>query len=138
MELRKITRDIIQQVEEISGFPVQVTQDSKLQNIAVVRMARGNNPFHIVIYKPNTGEQPDYVICHECCFIIRKFSIPQSDRFDITSTEEGQFGVEELLTAPTGITYRYNLKSDAVMKLRDQLLNGLIALWQKPHFNILE
>ena len=127
MELRKITRDIIQQVEEISGFPVQVTQDGKLQNIATVRIARGNNPFHFVIYKPNAGEPPDYAICHQSCFIIRKFSVPQSDRFDIASSEAGTIQVEKLLNTPTGVAFRYGLKKESVQQLRDQLLQGLIV-----------
>ena len=74
MELREITRDIIKQVEELSGFPVQVMQDPKLPTIATVRIARGKTAFHTVIYKPTIGEPPDYAICQECVFVLRKFA----------------------------------------------------------------
>jgi hypothetical protein len=58
LELRQITREIIKSVEEISGLPVQVLEDPKLNTIAAVRMARGTMPAHIVLFKPVPGEPP--------------------------------------------------------------------------------
>jgi hypothetical protein len=127
LELRKITREIIQQVEDVSGFPVQVTQDLKIQTMAAARIARGRTPFHVIVYKPYTGEQPDYAICYQCGFIIRKFSVPQEARMDLAPAETGQQEVDQLLLSPNGIAFKYGLKGPAVTQLRDQLLNGLIV-----------
>jgi len=54
MKLRDTTRKIISRLEETSGYPVQVMEDPDLSTIAVIRIARGNMPAHILKYKPLT------------------------------------------------------------------------------------
>ena len=97
MKLREITRDIIHQLEEISGYPVQVIEDPKLTTIATIRIARGSVPAHTVIYKPSTGEDPDYAICWQCAFTKRIFECPSDQRFQIASSEAGEKAVDDLL-----------------------------------------
>src|SRR3989304_4191827 len=57
MKLRDTTRKIISQLEEKSGYPVQVMEDSSLSTFAVIRIARGNMPAHVLKYKPLTPPQ---------------------------------------------------------------------------------
>jgi DNA topoisomerase VI subunit A len=52
MKLRDTTRKIISRLEENSGYPVQVLEDADLPTFAVIRIARGNMPAHILKYKP--------------------------------------------------------------------------------------
>ena len=128
MTLRQITREIIKLVETKSGIPVRVTQDPKLPTIATVRMARkGSVPTHLIIYKPNPGENPDYQICFECGFILRLFSNPPEKRFDLTDTSKGREEVEKLMMALGGAAVRYRLKQAQIEELRSQYLNGLLV-----------
>jgi hypothetical protein len=69
MSLRAATRDVIKQVETITGRPVLVQADPSLSVLATVKMARGAAPAHLVRYKPG-GNAPD------CRFTVfrRRFS----------------------------------------------------------------
>lgn len=127
MTLRDVTRQIIKLVETKSDIPVRVMQDEKLSNIATVRIARkGSVPAHLVIYKPHPGESPDYQICFECTFILRLFSNPPEQRFDLVDTTKGREEVEKMLTGSGGIAGKYRLDKAQTEKLRAQFLNGLI------------
>jgi len=64
MGLRETTRSIIALVEEVSAFPVLVSEDPNLQTLAVVRMARG-------------GASAHYLIAYQCGFILRHFAPPK-------------------------------------------------------------
>ena len=108
-------------VEEKSGIPVRVTQDPKLPTIATVRMARkGSVPAHLIIYKPNPGELPDYQICFQCGFILRLFSNPPEKRFNLTDTPIGREEVEKMMMAPGGVASKYRLKKPQIEELRSQ------------------
>ncbi len=57
--LRKTTREILALVEERIGFPLQVLEEPSLSTIAIVRMARGSVPTHVVRYRPSGTVSPD-------------------------------------------------------------------------------
>ncbi|MGD0002851.1 MAG: hypothetical protein ABSE06_01335 [Anaerolineaceae bacterium] len=128
MTLRDTTRDIIKLVETKSSIPVRVTQDPRLRTIATVRMARkGSVPTHLIVYKPNPGETPDYQICFECGYILRLFSNPPEKRFDIADTLKGREEVENMMTVPGGVAVRYQLQKSQIEEMRSQFLDGLIV-----------
>lgn len=102
MNLRQTTRDIISQVEQQTGYPVQIIDDPDLKTIAVVHMARGPVPAHIVRYKPSTSQPPDYLICHQCGFILRLFANPPDQRFELGSAPTGQQATLDLVQAHFG------------------------------------
>lgn len=60
-EFRSTTREIIKLTEQVSGFPVVVQPEPRLSLLGAMRAARGNQPGHVVFYKPYFGTQPDYV-----------------------------------------------------------------------------
>jgi hypothetical protein len=127
LSIRQTTRDIISLVEEQSGIPVRVVEDPKLQTLATVRIARkGVTPDHVVIYKPQAGEAPDYRICFECVYILRLFSNPPDRRFDLAETTKGQEDVEQTIMSPGGIASQYRLRKSQVQELRAQFLSGLL------------
>ena len=71
MNLRETTRDIINLVEEKTGFPVEVMDDPTLATTAVVSIARRKTvPAHIIRYLPSPSQPPDYVICFQCGYIL--------------------------------------------------------------------
>lgn len=51
MRLRDSTRKIITQLEEKSGYPVQVLEEPDLSTFATIRIARAGVPAHVLFYK---------------------------------------------------------------------------------------
>jgi hypothetical protein len=132
VQLRQTTREIIQSVEDLSGFPVQVLDDPKLTTLSAMSMARrggslGVVPAHIVRYKPVPGESPDYLICYQCGFILRKFAVPPDQRFDLVDTAAGRGEVRRALLAPDGMARKYGLKDAQVAELQSMFLGGLLT-----------
>jgi len=128
LELRRVTREVIKLLEDKSGIPVRVLQEQKLTTIATVRIARkGSVPVHFVLYKPSAGESPDYSICFECGYILRLFSTPPEQRFDIAESIHGQEEVEKEISLPGGIATKYRLKKAQIEEIRTQFLSGMIT-----------
>lgn len=88
MTLREVTRTVIKRVEDASGCSVVVSEDASLKTLAASRIARGANKIHLISFNPSTVSEPDYLICFQCGFILRLFSIPAADRFDLVGTVE--------------------------------------------------
>jgi len=127
MKLRDTTRKIISQLEEKSGYPVQVMEDSSLSTFAVIRIARGNMPAHVLKYKPLTPPPVDYTICWQCSLALRLFEREPEQRFQIASTQETSQLLEKILYAPNGLAHKLGLAKAQIDSLRDQLLQGLIT-----------
>lgn len=126
-KLRDTTRKIISRLEEKSGYPVQVLEDPSLSTIAVIRIARGNMPAHILKYKSLTPPPVDYTICWQCSLALRLFERQPEQRFQIASTQETSEPLEKILCAPNGLAQKFGLAKAQTDSLRDQLLHGLIT-----------
>jgi hypothetical protein len=127
MTLRDVTRTVIKRVEDASGCPVVVSEDTSLKTLAASRIARGANKIHSISFNPSAVGEPDYLICFQCGFILRLFSIAAADRFDFASTVEGRQFVYQLLTAPDGPGTKLKLPPESIATLRDQLFDGLMT-----------
>jgi len=127
MKLRDTTRKIISQLEEKSGYPVQVMEDSSLSTFAVIRIAQGNMPAHILRYKPLIPPPVDYTICWQCSLALRLFEREPEQRFQIASTQETSGQLDKILYAPNGLAQKLGLAKAQTESLRDQLLQGLIT-----------
>jgi hypothetical protein len=127
MKLRDTTRKIISRLEEKSGYPVQVLEDADLSTFAVIRIARGNMPAHILRYKPLTPPPVDYTICWQCSLALRLFEREAGQRFQIASSSESSQQLDKILYAPNGVANRFRLAKAQTDSLRDQLLQGLIT-----------
>lgn len=125
MSLRAATRDVIAQVETTTGRPVLVQADPSLSVLAIVKMARGAAPAHLVRYKPS-GKAPDYLICFQCGFILRLFANPPSQRFDFASSRLGRARVMEVVSVQPQIR-KLNLPAPSVRQYADQLFDGLMT-----------
>jgi hypothetical protein len=99
MGLSASTHAVIKLVEETTGLPVDVEADSSLPSnvLAAVKMARGRTPLHSITYQPNTSTAPDYLICYQCGFILRLYSTPPDQRFDLASSDAGETEVKRLV-----------------------------------------
>jgi len=128
LNLRETTREIIQLVENLSGIPAQVTEDPNLQTLAKVQMAReGGLPQHLIVYRPETGIEPDYQICFQCGYIIRTFQNPPDERFDVTETPKGKDDIENLVRKPGGLADKFRLRKSKILEMRNQYLSGLLV-----------
>lgn len=125
MKPREITRDIMKQLEEKSGFPVQVVENTKLATTATIRIARDSIPAHVVSYKPASGTSPDYAICWQCVFAMRLFECPPEQRFQSAASSTGDRAIERLLLNSVG--RKIHLTASQLEPLKQQLHAGLIT-----------
>lgn len=123
--LRQTTRSLITLAEAQSGKQVVVQDEPSLQTNASVSMARGDAPAHVIRYKPISGEDPDYLICHQCGFILRKYAVPADQRVDFASDSVGTSIVTRLIKNSMG--KKHQLDSDRLTATAQQILDGLLV-----------
>jgi hypothetical protein len=82
MPLHPAVERLIRRVEELSGKPVHVMEDSSLKVMAVVTPARGVAPAHFVRYRPGVTNL-DYVIVYQLGFVERQLAVPSETRWPI-------------------------------------------------------
>ena len=75
MRLRDSTRKIIAQLEEKSGYPVQVLEEADLPTIATIRIARPGVPAHIL--KINSLSLHKCALARQCSLALRLFEREQ-------------------------------------------------------------
>jgi hypothetical protein len=125
--LRENTREIIKLVEKVSGIPVDVHQNEKLDGFATVTMSRKCGlPHHLIQYKTLNNEAPDYLICFQCGYILRLFQAPKENRLDIYGTTQGKEEITNLLHKSGGIASKFRLNKNQTMEVATQMQNGLI------------
>lgn len=92
MSLGSISQQFLQQVETVTGLPVHVEVDERLQPplLAKVQIARRGVPLHRVAYHPSARAMADYLIAFQCSFVLRLHSLPPSDRFDLADAPGAQ------------------------------------------------
>lgn len=75
MQILEETTDVLKQVEERSGAPVDITADPSLTTYARIKIARGSATHHILTYNP-TKPGVNYHIAYQCGFVLRLFENP--------------------------------------------------------------
>ena len=119
MSLLPSTQSIVERLEALSQRPVHITEDASISNLADIKLARGDMPFHLLRYKPTGSTPPDYLIAYQCGLALRVFETPPEKRFDLGSSEVGQKKLGDMLLDP---------KFPAVVRtMTDRLLHGLIT-----------
>lgn len=79
-------QQLIQHVEGLSNRPVHVMEDADLRVRATVTPARLGVPGHIVRFRPGSPSL-DYLVASQLQFLVRTFTCPAADRWDIVSTD---------------------------------------------------
>ena len=119
MSLLPSTQSIVERLEALSQRPVHITEDAALQTLADMKIARGDQPFHLLRYKPTGSTPPDYLIAYQCGLALRVFEAPPERRFDLASSDAGRKKLGELLLDP---------KIPAIVRsMTDNLLHGLLT-----------
>lgn len=122
--LRQTTRSLITAVEAQTGKQVIVQDDPKIQTSATVSIARNGAPAHVIRYKPVPPDEPDYLICYQCGFILRKYSVPKDEMIDFASTGVGTSITKRLLSNAQGKKVR--LDPDRLQAAAKQMEDGLL------------
>jgi hypothetical protein len=86
MPLAPEVQQLIQQVEQLSGRPVHVMEDADLRLRATVTPARNGAPAHFVRFRPGSPSL-DYLLASQLQFLVRTFTCPPAERWDIVSTD---------------------------------------------------
>ena len=97
MELRETTRNLMAQVEQATGCPVVVTEDSTLTMMSGVLMAASDRPGHIIRLHPKAPAAVDYYVAYYCGMIQRFFENPPEERFLFGVGEKGRYQFRKLL-----------------------------------------
>lgn len=87
-------QELTEQVEELSGRPVHISEEPGMQMRASVTPARGGAPSHLVRFRPGSNSL-DYLIGSQLVFLLRTLSCPEEDRWEIAGTPtEQDVGIE--------------------------------------------
>ena len=80
---------LLQQVEEASGLPVAVAQQSDLENLATVRPATPERQAHLIAYR-DADEASSYHVAFEAALLLRIVQVPANIRVNLTEKRESR------------------------------------------------
>lgn len=89
-------QQLIEQVESLSERPVHVMEEADLKARATVMLARGGSPAHMIRFRPGSVSL-DYLVASQLMFLIRTFTCPAGDRWEIAATTAEQDAGIELM-----------------------------------------
>lgn len=134
MSLLPDTLSIIAEVERLSGRPVHVSEDPTLTSHATVVTARGSSPAHFVRYKPGVGPV-DYLVAYQLGFLVRLFSLPEDERFQIVSSnEETQRAIDYFEAGQFEPKLAQWLTSNIMIQLRTFPVGMRVDSWIREQF----
>ena len=136
MSLGAVSETILKQVEAVTGLPVQVESDNRLQAplLARVQIARGGIPLHRVTYHPSATGMADYLIAFQCSFVMRLYTLPFEERFDLTDTPAARAdSLQWAKTHPASSALPSDRQADFADFLRSSLMSMVrsipVGLW---------
>ena len=80
---------LLQQVEEVSGLPVSVFQQSDLGSLATVRPATAEHQAHLIAYR-DADEANSYHVAFEAALLLRIVQVPPEQRVNLTEKREAR------------------------------------------------
>lgn len=129
MQLSPSIKKIIRTVEDLSGRPVVVQEDSNLSIISTVTTARGSAPFHVVRHKA-LGELLNYTLAFQLGFLVRLFSLPKDDRWEVfASEEERTLAIEDLGLSEFPPQLASSLMDNIIIQLRSCIVGFKVDDW---------
>lgn len=129
MPLHPATQQLIAKVEELSGKPVHVKEDSTLKLMATVSPARGAAPAHFLSYRPGT-KAVDYLVAYQLGFLIRLFTCPAEERVEVAALpHEQQQGIEAMGLAEAPPDFARMMISSISQQLRTYPVGMRVDHW---------
>ncbi len=121
-ELLLETKEILAEVDRVTGWPVEIIADSEQPHLARMTRARSGVPAHLLRLDP-TVEAADYLVAYQCGFVIRLFKHEPDDRKEFAVEADKVRDVEQMLRRG-GTTAR--LPDGAISQLAQQLFQGIL------------
>jgi hypothetical protein len=84
-------------LEERSGKPVVLQEDTRLPNLARIQIATVARPVHVLSYSPKAAPELPYLVCFQCEIAKRAVLAAPDERFNVASTDATYRQVEKLL-----------------------------------------
>lgn len=107
--LRPETLSIVERVQAISGRSIKFKPDNSMSLRASLKIARNGATHHVLSYRPN-NDPIDYWVAYQAGYALRLFELPEKERFDFFTTQDGVTQVKTLLT--TGNSMDEDQKAD--------------------------
>ena len=82
--MRAETQQIIAELEQVSGLPVQVIAVANLGVMARITTSPHLTGSYIIQYRPGISFK-DYVVAFQCGHVLRLLSLPESERFQFAA-----------------------------------------------------
>ena len=83
MNARETQANFLERLQQATGTPVLLQADSQFLGHATIRMARPNQPAHLLLYKPEHEAVLPYLVTYQCSFALRLVESPPESRFDL-------------------------------------------------------
>jgi hypothetical protein len=80
---------LLQQVEEVSGLPVAVAQQSDLDNLATLRPAAAEHQAHLIAYR-DADEASSYHVAFEAALLLRIVQVPAEQRVNLSEKRDAR------------------------------------------------
>lgn len=129
MPLHPVTQQLIKKVEELSGRLVHVTEDQELKVMATISTARGIAPAHFLRYRPGT-RAVDYLVAYQLGFLMRLFSCPEVERWEVMSTaEEQERGIGSLKLGRFPQDFGQSMVGNILTQLRTYSVGARVDDW---------
>lgn len=97
MSLTEIQQAALNALEQISGKPVVLQEDTRLPNLARIQIATADRPVHILSYSPQAAAELPYLVCFQCELAKRAVLAAPDERFNVASTDATYRQVEKLV-----------------------------------------
>ncbi len=129
MPLHPESQQLIQEVENLSGRMVHVTEDPELKVMATITTARGTAPAHFLRYRPGT-RAVDYLVAYQLGFLVRLFSCPAEERFEVmASPAEQEVGIRALGLGDLPPDFARSMVDHIVVQLRTYSVGFRVDQW---------
>ena len=133
MPLHPAAQQMIRKVEELSGRPVHVAEDADLKVMAAITTARGSAPAHFLRYRPGT-RAVDYLVAYQLGFLVRLFSCPADNRWDVVSNAaEQEAGIRLLGLEEYPRDFAVSMVGQLVVQLRSYSVGARVDDWIWNH-----
>lgn len=117
-------RETLGAFERATGKPVVLAADQKLPHDAVIKIATGSAPAHVLKYRPTSERELPYLVCFQCEMALRAVLAPRDERFNVASTPATYTSVRKLVEERNP-SWRGSLPDHVVDEYTRMITDGL-------------
>ena len=123
MDLSELQREFIDRVELASGKPVILQCDPEFAGHATIKIARDDQPAHLLLHKQEHDAVLPYLVAFQCLLALRTIEADSETRFDLSSSPN--MAEDVLKLTQEHAKTNPNIPQHAIPQLATQLGNGV-------------